>query len=62
MDICDIAQKSIEFLTDVAIHAEVKDDATATGYCLYCGEPVSDGKRWCCVECRDEWEREQKRK
>ena len=29
----------------------------ATGYCLECGEPVSDGKRWCDNFCRDDWQR-----
>lgn len=28
------------------------------GVCLYCGEPLSDGKRWCDALCRDEWQRE----
>ena len=31
--------------------------AQATGRCLWCGEPVADGRRWCDAECRDEWER-----
>jgi lipopolysaccharide biosynthesis regulator YciM len=31
--------------------------ATATGFCLECGEPVAEGVRWCCPECRDDWER-----
>ena len=31
--------------------------AKATGECLWCGEPVEQGRRWCCPECRDEWEK-----
>jgi hypothetical protein len=30
-----------------------------TGYCFYCGDNVGEGMRWCGVECRDGWEREQ---
>ena len=33
----------------------------STGHCLYCGEELSDGRRWCNADCRDEWEKEQKR-
>lgn len=33
----------------------------STGYCLYCGEELSDGRRWCNADCLDEWEKEQKR-
>lgn len=31
--------------------------AVATGVCLECGEPVAQGVRWCCPECRDDWAR-----
>lgn len=34
----------------------------ATGECLYCYAELPDGQRWCDMECRDEWERETKRK
>lgn len=30
----------------------------ATGECLYCGEPLSSGRRFCDVECRDGWQHE----
>jgi hypothetical protein len=33
----------------------------ATGECLFCGQPVVDGRRWCDVECRNDWEREAQR-
>lgn len=36
--------------------------AEATGCCLYCEEPLPEGRRWCNAECRDEWEKEQRRK
>ena len=28
----------------------------ATGLFLYCSSEVSDGKRWCNADCRDDWE------
>lgn len=30
----------------------------ATGCCLYCGEAVPEGHRWCDAECRDEWQKD----
>lgn len=32
--------------------------AAATGQCLYCGEPVGPGRRWCDANCRDDWQAE----
>lgn len=31
------------------------------GVCLNpeCGEPIDDDRRWCCAECRDQWQRYQ---
>jgi len=34
----------------------------ATGECLYCGEPLVEGRRFCDARCRDDWERRQKLK
>lgn len=33
-------------------------EAIATGECLFCGEPLAMGMRWCGTECRDDWEKE----
>lgn len=33
----------------------------ATGLCLNCDDPVEESKRWCCKDCRDDWEYRQKR-
>ena len=27
----------------------------AMGVCLYCGQPLKDGKRWCDSDCRDDF-------
>jgi hypothetical protein len=33
-------------------------EAIAIGECLWCGEPLNVGMRWCGAECRDDWEKE----
>lgn len=33
------------------------ETAAATGFCLFCGEPIAEqGRRWCDSDCRDYWE------
>jgi len=32
--------------------------AVAIGECLFCGEPVEQGRRWCDAACRDDWQME----
>jgi hypothetical protein len=39
------------------MHRDVPE-AIATGECLFCGEPLQAGMRWCGKECRDDWEKE----
>ena len=31
------------------------------GVCLYCGEPIGPGPRWCKAAHRDAWEQDQRR-
>ena len=28
-----------------------------SGHCIWCGEPVDDGRRWCSADCRNDYER-----
>lgn len=50
--------------TDVILSAavqEIRQRAAPTPtakHCLNCGEKTKNGARWCCVECRDQWQRE----
>lgn len=55
-------------LTDVATAYEERDREMATqrrappgpvdrGQCLYCGEPMPPGRRWCDAGHRDAWQR-----
>jgi RNA polymerase-binding transcription factor DksA len=56
-DLADLAQIQQERLESYTRKARKPAAPQATGYCLHCGEPLPDGRRWCCVECRDDWER-----
>lgn len=59
-DLLDQADTNIEFALKHALHASRKPEPSvqATGECLFCGEPVDEGRRWCDAECRDYWEAE----
>lgn len=60
MDVADRAQMDTDFLEE---HRQkpVTKEAEETGYCLFCGEPVPLGHRWCDKSCRDQWEKERVR-
>ena len=32
----------------------------ANGRCLYCSDPVDDGQHFCSIDCRQDWDKEQK--
>jgi hypothetical protein len=32
--------------------------SVATGFCLFCDDPVDPGRRWCDAQCRDDWQLE----
>lgn len=34
----------------------VQPQIKATGRCLYCGEKLPEGKRWCDADCREDFE------
>jgi len=60
-DVGDQAHQVSEFFlrTSLADCDRALMVAQATGRCLWCNEPLADGRRWCDAECRDEWERHQ---
>ena len=64
MDTLDKTQQDMEAIEALSWKYKTHDvkDAEETGYCLYCGEPVKEGRRWCCPECRSDWEHEQQRR
>lgn len=60
MDIIDRAQQEMEAyerFRSTYKRIEVEE----TGYCLFCGEPLPKGKRWCDADCRDQWEKERRK-
>lgn len=58
MDDIDRANDQVDKETEQLINQARKSqpEAAATGACLYCGDEVKPGFRWCCPECRDDWE------
>ncbi|WP_274585342.1 hypothetical protein V9W64_10550 [Neisseria leonii] len=64
-DELDLASEREELMRQSALYRQSKAavrEAEPTGSCLYCEEPLSDGLRWCNADCRDDWERERKRR
>ena len=60
----DKASEFEQLLLDSLLYMQSKkpkEEAAATGQCLYCEEPLPVGLRWCDSDCRDDWEYEQKR-
>lgn len=60
MDIADRAQQDIDFMESVK-RGPITKEAEETGFCLFCGEPVPKGRRWCDRTCCSGWEREQEK-
>ena len=61
----DKASEVEQLLLDSLLYMQSKkpkEEATATGQCLYCEAPLPGGLRWCDSDCRDDWGYEQKRK
>jgi hypothetical protein len=63
MDIGDYAQKAVDDLTDAsvkAIRSQVGKKLLFSGACYYCTSPVHSPHIFCDVECRDDYEYEQR--
>lgn len=59
-DLGDKAQDAADLFLDVAMKNSRKEgEPRATGYCLFCGEPVPWVCRWCDADCRDDWEKQE---
>ena len=50
---CELEEKYRE----AALAVRKPEGPKATGECLYCGEAVDGGRRWCGAACRDLWQR-----
>ena len=56
-DVFDIASENEERYTEKARQFRKPEGPKATGECLWCGEELEDGRRWCGASCRDMWAR-----
>jgi len=57
-DEIDIANDQVQKALDATMRTvDTKIGENDTGECLWCGEPIKDKRRWCSVDCRDEYER-----
>jgi hypothetical protein len=57
-DEVDITNDRIEQQTRAAlsmIDTTIPDNDT--GECIWCSAPVKDTRRWCCADCRDQYEK-----
>lgn len=61
MDDADRAQIEIERWQEMIRRPRLPRAPEPTGECLWCGEAVQPGRRWCDADCRDEWERDHAR-
>jgi len=62
-DDADVANDLMQYATDVAIHnasVEAHKIVNSSGQCIWCSDKVKDEKRWCSIECRDEYQRHEK--
>jgi len=63
-DMVDLAQEQSERLEEIRLRncrLQAQAAPLPTGVCFNCGELVMDSLRWCDIECRDDWERQQRR-
>ncbi len=56
-DLFDLATEREEMDRDIALRVRKPEGPKPTGVCLWCGEPVEEGRRWCDAFCRNGWER-----
>ena len=56
-DDADRAGEREEIFRAEALAVRKPEGPIATGECLYCGEAVDGGRRWCGAACRDLWQR-----
>jgi hypothetical protein len=64
-DIIDDGNKTAEFFLKAALQNRQRGAVQApsgVGMCLNCGADVEGDRRWCDADCRDDWEKEQKRR
>lgn len=61
-DIADDANEQMELLHNIELSVRRPEGPEATGFCLHCDTQLKDGRRFCDVTCRDDWEYFKRRK
>jgi hypothetical protein len=59
-DDADVANDLAQHAVDVGIklaNNSIKKPSNQTGKCIWCEDPVIDDRRWCSIECRNEFEK-----
>ena len=59
-DDVDIANDLAQHAIDVGIklaNRNIKKPSNQTGKCIWCENPVIDDRRWCSIDCRNEFEK-----
>lgn len=61
MDEIDVANQQMELAIENSLrrNKQHRRVINATGYCLYCKEPLQHGQRFCDEDCRDDFETEE---
>lgn len=61
-DPLDIASERAEMFRENAARQKKPAGPQANGRCYYCDEELGDDhSRWCDADCRDAWQKEQRR-
>ena len=62
-DEVDVTQERIEREVEIMRRAiaAMSEEVKPIGECLWCGEALDNGRRWCNAECRDSWELRRRR-
>lgn len=57
----DQATEREEQHRDIALSKRLPDGPIPCGVCYNCVDPVEGDLRWCCTECRDDWQARQEK-
>lgn len=60
MDEIDMTQAREESIAHL-VQRRRPEGPPPCGQCYSCGEPLAGTMRWCNADCREDWEREQRR-
>ena len=62
-DEADIANDYLQQMIDTALtnaHNKVTIPPNISGKCIWCEESIDDNRRWCSVDCRNEYQKHHK--